>query len=345
MTSQDVHSLCRAGGIPGDNNPPELVETHISWVLIGHQFVYKIKKPLHYSFLDFSTPEKRSYYCRQEVDLNRRLTEDIYLGVLPVRQKGDKCLLDGTEGSIIDHAVWMRKMDPARRMDLLARKGSVNDNDIVTLASLLARFHQDTTMIPTAPEDGDEPAMQRLFNDLSEQTSFLNSFAGPAAGDTIRQAIDWSDQFLHENAGLIASRRSAGFFRDGHGDLHCRNIFLLDKPQVFDCIEFSDELRQIDVLNDIAFLCMDLDSCGLADLSHRFFRLYTNAFPCAAKPADRLLFHYYKAYRANIRAKINSLRARTAPTDAERAAATSAAIAYLRLLDSYRQTAGRTAKA
>jgi aminoglycoside phosphotransferase family enzyme len=104
--------------------------------------------------------------------------------------------------------------------------------------------------------------MQRLFNDLSGETTFLERLAGRRAGEIIRQATDWSDQFLRMNAGLIASRRSAGLFRDGHGDLHCRNIFLLDKPQIFDCIEFNDELRRIDVLNDIAFLCMDLDSYG-----------------------------------------------------------------------------------
>jgi aminoglycoside phosphotransferase family enzyme len=124
-------------------------------------------------------------------------------------------------------------------------------------------------------------------------------------------------------------------YRDGHGDLHCRNIFLLERPQVFDCIEFNDGLRRVDVLNDVAFLCMDLDSLGCGGLGERFVERYIVQFPGSITTDERRLLDYYKAYRANIRAKINSLRARSAASAVERSAALEAAGGYLRLLDGY----------
>lgn len=319
------------GGLPGEAAPVELAETHISWVLIGRDYVYKLKKPRRYSFLDFSTAAMRRYYCEREVELNRRLTQDIYLGVVPVRHLNGRWTLGEGEGEIVDHAVWMRKMDPRRQMDLLVQEGKLGREDILALAEVISRFHRQGLIVHQTAR----LSQRQLFNDLEKQAAFLENQAGVEAGDIIRRAVSHSDEFLARNELLLQARREAGFFRDGHGDLHCRNIFLLAAPQVFDCIEFNDDLRRIDVLNDIAFLCMDLDSRGRHDLSALFYEEYIRRFPCSPGAGGLLLFHYYKAYRANIRAKVNSLRARGAETETERDRAIQEAVRYLRLMDSY----------
>lgn len=360
MSAHPIHNLCRANGIPGEAGVPELIETHISWVLIGEQLVYKFKKPIRYSFLDFSTVGKRKYYCEREVVLNRRLTTGIYLGVAPVWGTAEGWMLErraglglaevgwrgawsaegdsregDASGAPVDYAVLMRKMDPMRRMDILARKGRLSMEQIDSLALVLANFHRKTEIFRDQPVEGDVAIMQALFNDLGMEAGFLGEALGNWASELIRTAMVRSDTFLMENAARMADRRNAGLFRDGHGDLHCRNIFLPDRPQVFDCIEFNDKLRRVDVLNDIAFLCMDLDSLGLSRLAERFIDRYMYHFPEAIGIADIPLLIYYKSYRANIRAKINSLRARSAGTAAERQDALDTASGYLRLMAGY----------
>jgi aminoglycoside phosphotransferase family enzyme len=135
--------------------------------------------------------------------------------------------------------------------------------------------------------------------------------------------------------GVLANRLKAHYFRDCHGDLHSRNIFLLPAPQPFDCLEFNDDFRQIDVLNEVAFLCMDLDAFGRQDLSHSFIDYYNHLFPCINTKEDHRLFIFYKSYRANIRAKVNSLRARSAIEPADKLNALSEARKYLDMMDKY----------
>ena len=151
----------------------------------------------------------------------------------------------------------------------------------------------------------------------------------------IRPALLISDKFIEGNKDLLATRLKAGFFRDCHGDLHSRNIFLLPSSQPFDCIEFNDDYRQIDVLNDVAFLCMDLDAFERKDLSNLFLNCYNNLFPSIKTDDDGRLFIYYKSYRANIRAKVNSLRARYSKNDVQRISALAEANKYLNLMDGY----------
>jgi aminoglycoside phosphotransferase family enzyme len=146
-----------------------------------------------------------------------------------------------------------------------------------------------------------------------------------------------SDRFHEANKNLLAERLKAGYIRDCHGDLHSRNIFLLHTPQVFDCIEFNDDYRQIDVLNDIAFLCMDLDAFGRKDFSDFFLDCYDQLFSTIKTAQDRKLLIYYKSYRANIRAKVNSLRARSAKSEDQKKIALSETEKYLLLMQGYLQ--------
>src|SRR4029078_6523259 len=207
----------------------------------------------------------------------------------------------------------------------------VTASDIANLANKIATFHKNTRII----FQKDFLDVQEKFNDLDTEKEDLRQHLNGNSDIIISQAIETSNRFIENVKGLLANRLRAGYFRDCHGDLHCRNIFLLPFPQPFDCIEFNDDYRQIDVLDEVAFLCMDLDAFGRQDLSDLFVNHYNNLFPCIETETDRRLFIYYKSYRSNIRAKVNSLRARDATNDADRTSALSGANKYLSLMDHY----------
>jgi aminoglycoside phosphotransferase family enzyme len=331
MTKEQIKKLLLEGEFPDNPHGAELIETHISWVFLCEHFVYKIKKPIQYSFLNFSTIEKRKYYCEREIELNKRLSDDVYLDVQAVRDLRDHYFIGGEDGEIIDYAVRMRKLDRSRQMDVLLVNKQVTQSDIVNLASKIASFHKNTRII----YQKDFLDIREKFNDLDAERDYLQKYLNTNSNTIISHAIEISNKFIENIKGLLANRLRDGFFRDCHGDLHSRNIFLLPSPQPFDCIEFNDDYRQIDVLNEIAFLCMDLDVFGRQDLAGLFLNHYNNLFPCIKTDADRKLFIYYKSYRSNIRAKINSLRARDTGNDKERTSFLAEAGKYLRLMDSY----------
>ena len=331
MTKEQINKLITDGKFPEETSKRELVETHISWVILCDHFVYKIKKPVDYSFLNFSTPELRKHFCEREIVLNRRLTPDVYLGVFPIRASNGKINIGGDTGTVIDYAVKMNKLDSARQMDRLLANDLVTMTDIRNLAEKIAGFHKSAEII----YDIDLMDIREKFNDLDSVKEILSEQPGNAYGKMIQDAIHFSDRYLEENKKGMAERLKKGFYRDCHGDLHSRNIFLLPEPVPFDCIEFNDALRQIDVLNEVAFLCMDLDALDKKDLSDAFLENYNQFFPAMITPADRVLFVYYKMYRANIRAKINGLRAKSATSDEERSTALRAAEKYLYLMKNY----------
>ena len=331
MTKEQINKLVLEGEFPDKNGRPDLIETHISWVLVCDRYVYKIKKPIQYSFLDFSTVQKRKYFCEREVQLNRRLTDNIYLDVLPIKEISGRFLMDGEAGNVIDYAVRMRKVDRDKQMDVLLINNKVTTTDIGNLAERIAAFHKNTDIVYKK----NFLDVQEMFNDLGTEKDFLHEYLNKDTYTIISKAINTSNAFIESNKKLLADRLEAGFFRDCHGDLHTRNIFLLPSPQPFDCLEFNDDYRQIDVLNEVAFLCMDLDAFGRQDLSDLFIADYNKLFPSMRTDEERRLFVYYKGYRSNIRAKVNSLRAREAGNDADRKLPLAEAEKYLRLMDGY----------
>lgn len=331
MTTEQINSLLSRGKFPEQTSKQELIETHISWVILCDQFVYKIKKPVQYSFLDFSTAALRRHYCKREIELNKRLTNNVYLEVLPVKKWEDEIAIGGKKGITIDYAVKMNKLDTKKRMDILLTQHLVTGADIKKLAEKIASFHKSTKII----YQKDLLEIQAKFNDLEAEKELLSNQPDSTLGVIIADAIEFSDKFLIKNKALMAGRLRNGFYRDCHGDLHSRNIFLLPDPVPFDCIEFNDDFRQIDVLNEVAFLCMDLDAFAHKNLSALFLKHYNHFFPTIKTKAEHNLFIYYKSYRANIRAKVNSLRAKSATTGEERTNSLAAAKKYLYLLESY----------
>ena len=331
MTKEQIDSLVRNGEFPESTKKRELIETHISWVILCDQFVYKIKKPVHFSFLDFSTIQQRKYFCEREIQLNKRLTDHIYIDVQPICLNLDKYQIGGNEGTIIDYAVRMHKQDRNKQMDRLLAENKVSNQDIKNLAEKIAAFHTKTEII----KNKDFLDIQEKFNDLEAEKEFIDENLGTKFSGIVSDAISISDAFIERHKGLFARRLNDGYFRDCHGDLHSRNIFLLPDPQPFDCIEFNDDIRQIDVLNEVAFLCMDLDAVERKDLSELFINYYTHFFPTITTAEEKQLFVYFKSYRANIRAKVNSLRARSASNDTDKSKSLSATGKYLLLMQDY----------
>jgi len=329
MNDQNIRLLINQKNFPVKTNKADLIETHISWVIICDEFVYKIKKPVKYSFLDYSTLEKRKFFCEKEVALNRRLATETYLGVTTVKRTASEFFIDGSAGEIIDYAVTMRKLPEERRMDKLLFQNKVSDPDIKNLAAKISAFHKTANII----HGKNNCLLKELFDDILTQKTYLEKYYNCAT--LIDDVISASDDFFAINARLLEERVAANFIRDCHGDLHSRNIFLLPEPVPFDCIEFNDELRQIDVLNEIAFLCMDLDAFERYDLSELFFNEYNRLFPIVNTEEERNLFIFYKAYRANIRAKVNSLRAQDANNENEKRKALDNVHKYLLLMNNY----------
>lgn len=331
MTTADIQSLLNHKSFPNACSNPELIETHISWVILCDEFVYKIKKPVHYSFLDFSTLERRLYYCRRELLLNWRLTFNMYIDILPINVINSEVNINGPGGKVIDYAIRMKRIQADRQMNLLLVENKVTVAEVVSLARLIASFHKKARVI------GKKNVLdiQLKFNDLQAEKDFLGGHLGKGSSHLIEESIHKSDTFIIEHREQFESRLTDGHYKDVHGDLHSRNIFLLPHPVVFDCIEFNDDYREIDVLNEIAFLCMDLDSFHHEELSSLFLKKYCQYNSLSFGKAEMELFVFYKAYRANVRAKVNSLRAKSAKTKAAENAALVECEKYLILMQSY----------
>lgn len=288
----------------------QVIETHISWVVLTGQYAYKIKKELHYEFLDASTLELRRALCHEELRLNRRLAPKLYLDVVAIVQDGDSLRVGGA-GSAVEYAVRMRQFDPEQELSRQLAAGTVTVNDMRSIANEIAAFHRHAT--PAAP-DWPYGSAASVEEQIVENLTVLERHV--AAGDELT-ALDsisgWLKDSLARLAPLIAARKRTGSVRECHGDLHCRNIVHWRGQWVpFDCIEFNADLRFIDVMNDVAFLYMDLAAHERRDLAHALLSSYLEA--TGDYPGLPLL-DTYAVYRALVRAKIDALAATSAVTD------------------------------
>lgn len=333
MKEREIKHLLKNDLFQGQGSDPQLAETHISWVILTERYAYKIKKPVKFSILDFSTLEKRKYYCEQEVTLNKRLADSMYLNVVPIFQKDDHFSFNADDDhELIDYAVLMNRMDSAKEMDKLLQNNDVNGQAIAKLAQKMAAFHQGATVITGKFSINH---FKQRFNDIQSLQDKVNGYLGTAFANIISQAVKKSDWFLEHYKTLLEERSFGGYFRDVHGDLHTANIFLYEDPVVFDCIEFNDDLRQIDILDEIAFLCMDLDAYGRNDLSKLFYQDYLQHSGMKENEESRLLFRYYQFYRSSVRAKVNVLYATETTSKNAVSKRIENASRYLSLLDKY----------
>jgi aminoglycoside phosphotransferase family enzyme len=266
------------------------------------------------------------------VQLNNRLS-DIYLDVVPVTYQNGSWYIGKCETEIKDYAVRMKRMRSNRKMDIMLERNEVSKGHLVALAKTIATFHKRSKIVKIRFKI---LTARALFNDIRVWSGYIGKYLGGTYQDLIGQAIRWSNDFLNTYAPCFQERIFSGLKRDVHGDLHAGNIFLYKKPIIFDCIEFNDSYRQIDVINEVAFLCMDLEFNGKKTLSRFFLSEYLRHLPCVRTKTDSLLFIYFKCYHANIRAKVNIINAQqTSDRHQTFQKSIQAARIYLQLMRTY----------
>jgi uncharacterized protein len=291
----------------------DVAETHSAIVFFAGDRAYKLKKPVSLGFLDFSTAEARAAACQRETELNRRFAPDVYLGVAEVRDP---------DGNVCDHLVLMRRMPKARRLSNLVQAGEPVGGAVRQVARILAAQHASARRNPAISEQGSRDAVQRRWHDNLEQVRSL-PHGGLIAATGLDTAEQLTSRFLAGRKALFDARIRGGHILDGHGDLLAGDIFCLpDGPRILDCLDFDDQLRWLDGLDDASFLAMDLELLGARQLAEQFIRWYIEYSGDFAPPS---LGHHYVAYRAFVRAKVACLRAQQgdplAPSEASKAAA------------------------
>jgi aminoglycoside phosphotransferase family enzyme/predicted kinase len=330
-----VESLLQPSAYPRPVRKVRLEETHISWVFLAGRYVYKVKKPINFGFLDYSSLEQRRQCCEREVELNRRLCPNTYLGVVPIVETPDGVKICG-DGEPIEYAVLMRRLPANRMLDRLVRTGQVTDGMVERVADRIATFHASARRGSEIDRFGTVEAVTANWNENFEQ---LTPYVGRTLGRPRFNAIvTYVRDYLTANRTLFEARIAAGRIRDCHGDLRTESVCLLDGICIFDCIEFNERFRYGDVAAEVAFLAMDLDARGRGDLGYWAVDRYV------AASGDHHLYKllpFYGCYRAFVRGKVQSFRLdQPARSAAELSRAARRARAYLRLAWSYTRAPG-----
>jgi aminoglycoside phosphotransferase family enzyme/predicted kinase len=298
-----ITALLQASCYPHPVSRVELVQTHISWVLLAGEFAYKIKKPVTLAFLDFGTLAQRRTCCADELRLNRRFAPDLYLELLAITGTPEAPVLDGT-GIPIEYAVKMRRFDEAGRLDHVCARGELTPALLGALAQALASFHAAAAVAPPDSRFGTpERVLAPALDNLKISSGLLPADV-QAQLDALRR---WTLEQHHRLMPLIEERQRAGRVRECHGDLHLGNLVLIgDQVRLFDCIEFNADLRWIDVASELAFTFMDLCQHRQPGLANWLADQYLSAsgdYEAAA------LLRFFAVYRALVRAKVAAIRA------------------------------------
>jgi aminoglycoside phosphotransferase family enzyme/predicted kinase len=280
-----------------------LRETHISSVFLTGDFAYKIKKPVNLDFLDFTSLEKRHHFCRMEVDLNRRLTHGIYLGVVSITANDQTYSFEGP-GETVEYAIKMKQLPDGSSMARLLLEGKIDTRSIDLLAQILAKFYNDAR---SGPEVNAAGSWDTIKNNCEENFAQTEEFSGSLIDKRMYQIIQAATtSFLQRRKSLFDLRVKENKIREGHGDLRTGHIyFATDGIQIIDCIEFNQRFRCSDIASDLAFLAMDLDFEGSPDIARKLLTAYIH------RTGDWdvvVLMDFYKCYRAFVRLKVNCLR-------------------------------------
>ena len=297
-----VQALLEVKAYPETPQGVEMVQTQMSFVFLTDDYVYKVKKPVNLGYLDYTTLDKRHFYCQREVELNQRLCPEVYLGVVPItRDKGD-ILVEG-QGKIIEYAVKMRRLPQEAMMDVLLASNRASPEMVISVARKLAEFHQRAETNANISAFGD---LDTITKNTEENFSQTEKYIGNTISREKYQHIkDYTDSFIEHNAPLFHKRIADGRIRDCHGDLHAAHICFHNGIYIYDCIEFNDRFRYCDVASEVAFLAMDLDHYRRADLSRSFVTAYISQ--SRDKELSQLL-NFYKCYRAYVRGKVESFK-------------------------------------
>jgi aminoglycoside phosphotransferase family enzyme/predicted kinase len=317
-----IEQLRHAPEWPADELPIEMKQTHISVLLLGRTRVVKLKKPVDFGFLDYTTLNKRLRACEDEVRLNRRLCPDTYIGIGGVIEVDGQIRFSGRTGKIMDYCVWMKRLPNDRMLDQLVARNEVTEAMIDRIAGRLSEFHRTALRGPEVAKWGSPAEIRQNWEENFTQTQpFVGRTISATSFETIRA---WVNDWL-EKSDLFERRARGGHVVDGHGDVRCESICVKDDDIcIYDCIEFNDRFRCDDVASEAAFLAMDLDARGRPDLGYFFTESYRR------RTDDKdffTLLPFYRCYRAFVRGKVLSFRLNEAEfsADEHRAAAERAA--------------------
>ncbi|MBN1375530.1 MAG: AAA family ATPase [Dehalococcoidia bacterium] len=293
-----VQAMLKPSAYPQPPASIELMQTQMSFVFLTGGYVYKTKKPVNLGYLDYTTLEMRRHFCMQELELNRRLCPGGYLDVLPITED-DGVFKVGGKGNIIEYAVKMKQLPQDRMMDLLLPKDQVTAEMLDRVAVKMADFHRRAATSEAISAFGAPEAIKvNTDENFSQAGKYTGTILPQHSLDT---AMNFTNSFLADNAASLRQRAASGKIRDCHGDLHAAHICFADDIYIYDCIEFNDRFRYCDVANEIAFLAMDMDRYGRADLSDSFVQSYIRA---GGDDGIASLLNFYKCYRAYVRGKV-----------------------------------------
>jgi uncharacterized protein len=312
LSQRLAEALFTGTGIPHTCEDPKFIETHISWLVLIGDYVYKIKKPLDLGFVDATTLSSRKHFCEEELRLNSRTAANIYLEVTAIcgSETEPKLVKSGSETSEpFEYAVKMRRFPQPSILRNMAEKDLLDKPIITALCTTISEFHKRLSATPHkyygTPEQVHAPVMENFDS--------LNQLLKDSHKKLLEQISDWTELEYRRIGPGLKQRHKAGFVRECHGDLHLGNLLYIDgKCQAFDCVEFSQDLLWIDTASDIAFTIMDLETHGLHSLAHQFLNEYLEITGDYALLA---VLPYYLVYRAMVRAKIAAIRAAQSDLD------------------------------
>lgn len=329
VQKQVVEALMEPEAYDEEPGSIELVQTHISSVFLTKRFVYKVKKAVDFGFLDFTTLEKRRFFCEKELELNRRLCKDMYLEVVPIN-KADAIKIKGA-GETVEYAVKMKRMPQEKMMSKLLEKKKVDDRLVDRIAKIIAEFHSKTETSKRISEFGSLAIIEANWKENYEQTE---EFVGKTISkEDFELILNRVNNFMRKNASIFEKRVPEGRVRDCHGDIHSGNIFITNGIYIFDAIEFNERFRYSDVAADVAFLAMDLDFRERADLSDFFVERYIKY---SGDQELTELLPFYQCYRAYVRGKVISFKLKDPNVSSEdKTSAVKEAKAYFKLASTY----------
>jgi len=314
-----------------------LMETHISWVFLAGDFAYKVKKPLNFGFLDFSTLAKRRHYCQEELRLNRLYSTDIYLALTQIGGSPDAPVINGEPA--LEYAVKMRRFPQDCQLDRMLAAGQLHSRQLIAFAKKIASLHRQAASAGAGTAYGGSNA---VIDPVLENFTQISPFVkGTGAEPHLAKLEQWTRAACEALQPVIRQRKVDGFIRECHGDVHLANMAWFDnQPLLFDCIEFNENFRWIDVVNDIAFLAMDLDDREQTELDWIFLNRYLQE---TGDYQGVSLLNFYKTYRAMVRAKVTCLRLAQGDLDAtQRRRAEHLFQSYLDLAEQYTLTRATT---
>lgn len=297
-----IQQMLQPGFYPhGVTEPIELIQTHISYVFLTGDYAYKVKKPANFGFLDFSTLEKRQHFTQEELRLNQRGAAQLYLEVLPVTLEGEKYQLGGT-GEAVEYALKLRQFPQEALFSSLFADGKLNETDLEELGKVVAQYHAQSQTNDYIASFGEIPQVRAAIDENYQQTE--KYIGGPQTQKQFEETKQYTDNFFVAHPEVFASRIANHYIRECHGDLHLRNIALWqDKITLFDCIEFNEPFRFVDVMYDVAFTVMDVEARQRKDLANAFLNAYVEQ---TGDWEGLQLLPLYLSRQAYVRAKVTS---------------------------------------